>query len=100
MANAIICYGNLIDSATLSGGDWSETLPLANLQSRILSKVARSTDAAPASTVIAVDFGAARTLGVVALVNHNLTLAATVRVRAGSEADMISGVEYDSTAAP
>jgi hypothetical protein len=48
--NALIVFPNRAATGTLSGGSFVPTLPLANLKSRLLSKVARTTDLALAST--------------------------------------------------
>lgn len=90
MSNAIIAYGNLVDSATLSGGAWLATLPLTNLQDRRLGKVARSESVAPADTQFDMDFGETRLLRVVALVNHNFGLTAQYRIRLSSVSDFSS----------
>ena len=64
---------------TLSGGAWRSTLPLANLQDRQIALVARSVDCALASTQFDVDLTQARSVGLLALVGHNLTTASKVR---------------------
>jgi hypothetical protein len=96
MANILFGYPNLLDSATLSGGSWESTLPLANLQNAALSKVARSTNDALASTIINVDLGAeSRVLRVVSILAHNLSRAALVRTRIGEDSGF-STSNYDS----
>lgn len=81
MANAILAYGNLADSATLTRGSWVTTLPRDNLKNRIIAKVARTTDATLTSTTFDVDVGLYQTIRVIALVGHNLSLSALYRVR-------------------
>lgn len=81
MANAIIAYGNRIDSATLSGGSWLASLPVTNLQDRRIGKVARSTSQAAVNTQFDIDFGQARLLRVFALVGHNIQTAGQYRFR-------------------
>ena len=95
MANLIIAARNRADDGTLSGGSWSATLPLANLQDRQLTRVARSADTQPASTTMDVDLGAAKTISLVALLRHNLTQAGRWRVRISNASDFAT-VEYDS----
>ncbi len=97
VANITLGYNNRIDLATLSGGSWSSTLPLVNVQSRVLSKAARSTDDAIASATINIDYGAAASyyIAVVALIAHNLSSAAKVRIRASTVSDFAS-TTYDS----
>lgn len=66
---------------TLSGGSWEASLPRTNLQDRRLHRVARSTDAAVASTVFTLNAGADRDVRALALCNHNISEAGRVRVR-------------------
>lgn len=87
MKNVLFGYPNRIDEATLSGGAWLAGLPLANVQTRVLAKVARSTDLLLASTQMAIDLGRPRMIGVVSLVAHNLSTAAKVRVVGDDAAD-------------
>lgn len=92
----MIGYPNRIDSPTaLSSGSWAATLPLANLQSRVIGKVARSSDATVASTKFDINLGAAKNIRMLALVNHNCTLAATVRIRGATDAGF-TAVVFDS----
>ena len=95
MGKVAFAWPMIGDDATLSGGSWETTLPLTNLQTDDLSAVARSTDDANASTIIIVDHGAAKYVGVVALSRHNLRSAATWRIRHGPNASGTSPV-YDS----
>lgn len=92
MAHAIIAYGNQIDAATLSGGSWLPTLPLANLQDRRLGKLARSTDDATASTKFDLDFGGPRLIRVVGLIGHNFSADARYRIRLSTAADFSTTV--------
>ena len=81
MPNMILSHRNRADAATLSGGSWLAARPLSNLQSRFLSKVARSSDATTASTLLDCDFGAAMAIRVVALRFTNLSLNATIKIQ-------------------
>ncbi len=82
-ANILLGWPNRIDEATLSSaGAW--TLPLTNLQSREMSKVARSTGTAEAHTRVILAFAKLRTLRAFAIVNHNLSANASWRVTLGS----------------
>lgn len=78
-------FPNRCDAAVLSGGAWMAGLPRANLQNRILGKVARSTDAAPASTIVNIDLGSAKNTRIVALANHNISLGGKYRLRGGAD---------------
>lgn len=84
MANVILAYPNRADGATLSGGTWQA--PLANLQTRLLSQVARTSGLTLAATQLRVDFGKERPLTVFALIKHNLSLGAKYRLSAGTSA--------------
>lgn len=97
MQNIIFGYGNRVDGATVSGGSWSATLPITNLQSRLISKIARTTNAQTASTLINVDLGAspAYAIGCVGLVAHNISSSGTVRVRGSSDSGFATST-YDS----
>lgn len=94
----VLGYANQTDVSTLSGGSWNASYPLSNLKTRYLYQKTRSSNALAASTVINIDLGTAQSIGVVALVGHNLTGdAATVRIQGASNSGM-SPTLYDSTA--
>lgn len=95
MANCLICWPNHADVSTLSGGSWLSSLPLSNAKSRFKSQVARSTDLSEASLVINADLGKSRYITSLAIINHNLSTSATVRVRYWSDSGMTACV-YDS----
>lgn len=76
---------NRIDTSTVSGGSWLAALPLTNVQNRVLGVVARSTNAANASTIINLNIGSQEVIRIVALVNHNMSLAATYRIRLSND---------------
>ncbi|MER2537633.1 MAG: hypothetical protein ABTQ26_00175 [Azonexus sp.] len=85
MSNVVIGWRNRMGSgATLTGGSWNAALPLNNLLTTERAEVARSTDALAASTQFNVDFGVARTIRTLALINHNLSQSATWRVKLGT----------------
>lgn len=90
MANIFLAWQNRVDEGALSGGSWLSSLPLANLQSRVLQKVARSSNVLLASTRFDVDLGAARAVGVLALVVHNLSVGAKVRLTGADNAGFTS----------
>ena len=97
MGKMMFGYPNWLDAsaASLSGGSWETDLPLANLQNKRLSKVARSTDDAKASTIINVDFGEQKYIYIFALPKHNLTIDALIRVRLGNDATFAAD-NYDT----
>ena len=80
MANALIAFGNQTDGGLLSGGAWRATLPLTNLQDHRIGKVARSADLSLTSTKFSIDIGLNKTVRVINLVGHNLSLTARYRI--------------------
>ena len=85
MADLFVAYDNFFDSATLAGGSWEGTLPLANLQKQQPSTVARSTNDDAASTVMTIDLGARKTINVVSLIHHNFSNDATWQIQIGND---------------
>lgn len=98
MANISFGYQNRTDEGTLSGGSWMVSLPLSNLQDRVIAHVARSADAQIASTQFDLDLGqSGRFIGAIALLGHNLTVLAKIRLRgADTQANLAAGPLYDS----
>lgn len=94
--NCGICHPNRIDSATLSGGAWVESLPLENLQDRALARIARSIDADPESTWFDIAFDRQRTIDVIAFIAHNFSFSCRLRLRASDQSDF-STLKLDST---
>jgi hypothetical protein len=90
MGNTLLAYPDrtLDVAASLSGGSWLGGLPLANLQNRLISKVARSANVLAASTLFVVDLGVPRAVRTLALIGHNISLAGTVRMRGYSDAGL------------
>lgn len=85
MTNMIIAYPNRGDGAALSGGSWSSGLPLDNLKDRRILKVARSSDTMTTSTQFNIDLVRSRSIKVLALVAHNLSLDAQYRITADDD---------------
>jgi hypothetical protein len=96
MSNVTLGFPNRIDSSTLSGGSWVAGLPLNNLKTRTLGRVARSTDDALASTKFDIDLTTTtKRMNVFALVNHNLSLQAKFRIRVSTVSNFAT-TTYDS----
>lgn len=95
MANILLAWQNRTDESTLTGGSWLSTLPRTNMQDRTVQKVARSTDTATTSTKFQIDLGSAQSIGVVALVVHNISVVGQVRVR-GNDSAVFSAPAYNS----
>ncbi|WP_035573009.1 hypothetical protein [Halomonas halocynthiae] len=75
-----MCWPNYIDESTLSGGQWSASLPLSQLMSATTADVAESVGLDPANTQFDITLPRFRTIAVVALNNHNLSVSARCRV--------------------
>lgn len=88
-------YPNFIDTATLSSGSYSATLPLNNLKTRYLDQVARSTDATAASTKFDADLTSAYAIRVISLMKHTISLAGLIRVRVSTVSNFAT-TTYDS----
>lgn len=84
MSNLGLSYPNRAIGATVTGGSWLAARPASKVATRELADVARSTDATATNTKLRVDFGSARTLRAFALVNHNLSSAATWEINLGT----------------
>jgi hypothetical protein len=80
MGLAVLGFPRWTAEVTWSGGSWLDAYPLTNLSSTPLSRVARSTDLALTSTKFIGTFPKSRGVRLLALVRHNLTLNALVRV--------------------
>lgn len=77
------------DAGTLSGGSWQASLPLSNIRTQDIMRVARSATAAEADAQFRIDFGTTitRYISLLLLLNHNLTSAGEYRVTFGANAD-------------
>lgn len=93
--SCILAFPNRADEATLSGGSWTTGMPRTNLQTRTIKEAARTTDATTASTQFMVALPRTRKVRVLALVDHNMSLAATYRVRGYATGDLTTAT-YDS----
>ena len=83
------------DTATLSWGSWRAALPLTNLQTDRLSKLARSTDTALESTRLRVTLTSASTFMAVVLAATNVTTAVKWRIRSYTD-DTFATPDFDS----
>lgn len=82
MDRVIIGYGNRIEQATLSGGNWQAALN--NIKIRALQERARSVNALRVSTWFDVDLGQERLVNMLAINAHTLSVDGRVRITAGS----------------
>src|SRR5579864_7228691 len=83
MKNVLLMSPALSDAATLAGSSQVASLPIANLQAMQPKKKWRSTGT---TEYVTADMGAAVACNGLALIGHNLTSAATLRVRAAASA--------------
>lgn len=88
MKNAIIGFPCHTPRSTPGNwtGSWQAGWPVSNLNSLPLGKVARSASAAPANTRFEILLPELLPVGLITLINHNATNAATVTVTAFSDA--------------
>ena len=93
----ILGYANQVDDAPVSGGSWNASYPLTNIKTSYLFQRARSTDAVSTSSTMVIDTGENQTIGVVALVRHNITTNGTVRIQGYTDAGL-STLSFDSGA--
>lgn len=76
-----LCWPNYVDGATLSGGNYVPTLPLANAQDRRFAAVAKTASTDPADTQFVVTLPRRRRISCAAVPAHNFTSSAQIRVR-------------------
>lgn len=96
MANIVILSPRDSDAASLTADSEVSTLPAANLQNIQPKRKWRTTTLTPYLTL---DFGAAGiAANGLAVIGHNLTGAATIRVRAKATSDVTSSPTVDTTA--
>jgi len=74
--------------ATITGGSWAAGYGAASMQDERVTEVARSSNLLLASTQVALDLGAARTIRLISAHNHNAPQAGLWRIRAGSAAGL------------
>ena len=100
MARPIFVRTNLIDAATLTASTATGGLPVANLAEADIRKVWRAAASSSSAWVLA-DLGSSLTIGAVALVNTNLALTTSVRVRVSTvDATGVAGNAYDTAGSP
>lgn len=98
MGNSLFSYPDYtipsrVHTPLLYGGNWA--LPLVNLQDPLLSAKAVSVDAQEASTKFDADLITTRAIRTCALLNHNCSLDATIRILFSLVSDFATTV-YDS----
>jgi len=89
-----IFYRNYIEDATLTASSEAGTLSKNNLKKYKLSKVWRTTGLV--SQYVSADLTQAYGINMVAIWGHNLTTAATIRIRIGNDPTFVTNL-YDTT---
>jgi hypothetical protein len=96
MPNLRVISTNDVDAATLTSGDFTASLPVGNLQLEGRARVARTTNATGTKTING-NFAGSTLCSALVLYGHNLTGAATWRLRLYAGANQTGTVVYDST---
>ena len=100
-SNISLSYPNRIAEATIAettSTAWNSLLPLSNIQNPVIRRVARSTIGYRTSTLKINLPYEPRNIGVMSLINHNLTTNAKVRFVGYSGLDFTGEVRFDSGA--
>ena len=80
-----IGYGNLVDSATITGGGWHASYPVSKVQNRDLADYAQTTGT---TATFIFDFGVTATMQAFALTAHTATAGTeTITVTAGTTSE-------------
>lgn len=90
-----LCWPNVIEKATLYGGNYVSTLPLANAAERVFARIAKTTDLDPASTQFTINLNSGlpanlntgSPVSVIAIAAHNFSATSKYRVRVYQEPD-------------
>lgn len=99
MENIHVLIQKASDDSSVSGGSWRSSAPLSNVQNKDVRRVARSTNAATASTVMRFDGGDSpkQSWSMFAILNHSITTTGKWRVvLTDSDTDVVEQRIYDS----
>ncbi len=88
MTNAVIGFPRWTEKCTFSGGTWDSSYPVANLKVEPLAKVGRTTNLTLPVTQWVATLDKPRGTRLLALVRHNLSLDALIRIRLYAEASL------------
>lgn len=69
--NGTLSWGNLINTATVTGGSYRAGFPLSNIKTRRLAEKAISTNTAPASSTMIIDLGRIYPISQIAVIDTN-----------------------------
>ena len=104
--NCLICSQNYVDpngfyTPTFTGGLWSDSAPLSNMQLPQLAYAARSVNCVPGDTQFVCDLGVTRSIAAVVLPNHNLSQSASYIINIFKDAALtILAGTYSNTLSP
>ena len=90
---------SFLDATHGGAGSFQAAYPVTNLSAPPLARVARTTDATAANTVIVATSAIRQLVGLIGLVRHNLSLTAQIRARLYADAAM-TVLAYDSGLKP
>jgi hypothetical protein len=89
----LLVYPNRLTAASaLSGGAWSDAMPLENISDRQFSRAARSLNLDLMSTWFDVDLGRQRGIRGIAFLAHNFSFSARIRARGSNVPDFATTV--------
>lgn len=77
----ILGFPRWTDKLTFTGGSWESDFPVANLNVFPLAKVSRSADATTVSTQFVATLDKIRSIRLVGVVRHNISLVGQMRIR-------------------
>lgn len=90
MANAVFGFDRWTEDFTFSGGSWSGTYPVTNLNVLPLSRVGRTADAATVSTQWTATYSSGANVQLLGFVNHNASIDGLFRIRLYSDTGLTS----------
>lgn len=97
--NAVIGFPRHTPDATFTGGSWVSDYPVTNLGTTDIARVARSADLDAANTQCVATLSKRRSVRLLGIVGHNMTVNAEMRLRLYSDA-ALSDQLYDSGTIP
>ena len=100
MSNITLVYPNRIDECLIADtvpSNWSTQLPITNIQSPVIKKVARTNIGVVSTEITLNNVNQSRPIGGIAIINHNMTTSAKVRFEGWSGLNLTGTKRFDST---